>query len=677
MKTNQTKKSLATKLILSIIFIVCLSVLSVTISGILVTKSKLEGEIEEKIDAITSGNADAFKNFYFGTIKSLESIAETGYLLDTFKDRNLQKLMQKHAAKEGYLNFFFIDKMGEGIIFNDDMLRLNLSDRDYFKKAIGGQIVTVGPYIDYVTGEICLTIAVPALNSKGEVYGALCADFSISGMSERMKKIKVGETGYAAIVNTNLQVIAHPVDKIAKSEKTLADYAASDEGLKNLMEGIAAKGENDNSISKVDFSRNGEEYISNIQRIEGTDWFMLVSLKKSESMNKLMSVITTQAIVAAISLIIMIFISYLAARGITKPLQSIDSYCDKLKNLDLRSDSNHAAIKHLSRADEIGSLIKTITFTEENLRNLIAASNNIATTLSTASEELSNITEETKRSQQGVAKVVEDIAKGAAQQASDLEQGAMSMHRISELIGYNENMLARLKELAETIKDLKEGGLVSVKVLKETTEQNVASMQNIAEVINNASESSQKINSASIKIMDIANQTNLLALNAAIEAARAGEQGKGFAVVADEIRKLAEDSGKFTEEIAAVVKELSINSKHAVEAVQTSQEKMKMQSEAVSETGEKLEGIASSIDENLSMIEEISSSGAAVAIESDKLNEMMSSLSAMSEENAASTQEVSASVDEQTASMESISESAKNLSVMAHELNESVSRFKI
>lgn len=59
----------------------------------------------------------------------------------------------------------------------------------------------------------------------------------------------------------------------------------------------------------------------------------------------------------------------------------------------------------------------------------------------------------------------------------------------------------------------------------------------------------EKIGAIVSSVQKIANQANLLGLNAGIEAARVGEHGRGFTIVANEIRKMAEQSKQFSDDI--------------------------------------------------------------------------------------------------------------------------------
>lgn len=240
-------------------------------------------------------------------------------------------------------------------------------------------------------------------------------------------------------------------------------------------------------------------------------------------------------------------------------------------------------------------------------------------------------------------------------------------------IGYSKE----LNHAAMTIDKQKEEGFLILKKLVDKTEQNNHASQTVYEVILNNNESAEKIETASTMIQSIADQTNLLALNAAIEAARAGEAGHGFAVVADEIRKLAEQSNSFTNDIKTVIDELKIKSQGAVQTIEEVKEIVQTQTESVKETEDKFMGIAKAIDSIKEIIEKLNYSAKLMAENKNEIIELTHNLSAISEENAAGTQEASASMEEQVATIEEIASSGESLATIAEELEALVEKFKV
>ncbi len=393
-----------------------------------------------------------------------------------------------------------------------------------------------------------------------------------------------------------------------------------------------------------------------------------------QSANKALirSSIAMTLIVLLISLLCILII----AKSFSAPIVLMSNEINKLAHYDLKAGD--PALKKLQlRKDEIGHTASALTLLQTNLVTLIGRITDTSHAVANASNQLSTASAESSLALEEVVKAVDDIAHGASDQAIYTEKGATKAGQINTLLTTNDRNIAELNTSTLDIDKRKEDGFELLNGVVKMTEQNEAAINHIFDIVNATHENANRIESASTMIQSIADQTNLLALNAAIESARAGEAGKGFAVVASEIRKLAEESNKFSQEINAIISELKGRTQEAVHTIGDIKQLVLNQTQGVDDTKQTFAMIALAIDHTKDNIQTLTLTGKQINNNTGELIDLVQNLAAIAQENAASSQESSASIEEQTAGMEEISNASVQLAQLADDLDRLIGQFKI
>jgi methyl-accepting chemotaxis protein len=268
----------------------------------------------------------------------------------------------------------------------------------------------------------------------------------------------------------------------------------------------------------------------------------------------------------------------------------------------------------LARAVAAGDLASPVALLAGDRDSVLAAlqamQQALARTVSEVRESASSVTQASREIAQGNA----DLSSRTEQQASSLQQTAASMEQMTATVKHNAEAARQANQLAASASQVAaKGGAVVTQVIQRMEEISESSSK-IAEIIN--------------VIDGIAFQTNILALNAAVEAARAGEQGRGFAVVAGEVRNLAQRSAQAAREIKALITDSVI--------------KVESGSALVDDAGRTMGEIVAQVKRVTDLIGEISSSTLEQSNGIGQVNQAVSQLDQMTQQNAALVEESAA-----------------------------------
>lgn len=331
----------------------------------------------------------------------------------------------------------------------------------------------------------------------------------------------------------------------------------------------------------------------------------------------------------------------------------------------------------IETTDKFTGFANSLNTATENLNGLLNNISQIANLVASSAEELLTKGEQMKNTTQEVASATQQMAEGAQQQAQQTDESSKLIDGVLKSANEMGKKAEVINVAAERGQKSASDGLSTIRKVVENMSEILNSASATSNSINVLAQRSEEIASTLSVITDIASQTNLLALNAAIEAARAGEAGRGFAVVAEEIRKLAEGSRKSAIDIEKVVKEVQKDITSAGRSIETMEVSVKSGNTASKEAEIVFQNIEKTSAETLDLSKEIVD---ATSTQKESINSTVKNIEkivVVAEETASGTEQIASSGKELSQGMNEVTATSKDLADVANQLQDSISKFKL
>jgi len=573
------------------------------------------------------------------------------------------------------------------------------ADEDWWQTAWNngeGATYIGDPEYDESAGITALNIAVPVKSHEGKVIGVLRTTLDIQSIIDVVTQVKVGQTGHMTLVDRMGVVIADPREEHIGTQlpESILDLGLLTAEGSEWDEAIDEDGK-PAILGHAKFS-----YTEGIPAIEELNWTTLASIEAQEALAPVTASTRLAFVSGFVAILAAAGLAVLVTRGLTVQIRHImglfgqigignfearaevtsgdelgtlttslnamlDNTLALIQTREERDTMQAAVIKLLDEvsgvaegdltaeaevtADVTGAIADSFNFMIGQLREIVSGVQGATLQVSSSANEIQATAEHLAQGSESQAMQISDAAAAIEEMAVSIQQVSENA-TLSATVG--EQALTNARQGTQSVHDTMEG-------MNRIRDQ----VQETAKRIKRLGESSQEIGEIVQLIDDIADRTSILALNASIQAAMAGEAGRGFAVVAEEVERLAERSTDATKQIASLVRTIQNETGEAVSAMEDATRDVVEGSVLAEQAGQALGEIEAVSNRLAELIQSISLASKQQARGSETLAKSMDEIAEVTQQTAAGTRQAAVSIS--------------TMASLADELRSSVSTFRL
>jgi methyl-accepting chemotaxis protein len=399
--------------------------------------------IADQQQFITKDAANTVKNFIQEKFSLLKVAAGFGNPIASTEEQRLA-LGTLLGIEPAFRQLLLVNVQGQELVRVSRIsksLSAQLMDYDkdeLFSKLSQKETYVSSIYIDSITSEPMIVMAVPATDVFGDFTGVLVAEVNLKFMWDLIAELRIGDKGTAYVVNKQGDLIAfHDVSRVLRGEnlirlKKVAGFVKSDELIYE-------------STADISKGIEGTYVVANYAHLGEPDWAVVVELPVEEAFETVIYGVGLSFAIIILSSILAIIVGIYLSKRITEPITVLRDTALKIGRgkLDTKIE--------VGSGKEIGELASAFNQMTNDLKRTTTSIDNLKKEVA-----------ERKKAEKKIKKFYKDLkekSRDLAETKAELESKVIDMERFHKLtMGREEKILelkARIKELEEQLRNKK------------------------------------------------------------------------------------------------------------------------------------------------------------------------------------------------------------------------------